>query len=174
MTAETCYFVPLGEDLEVWRLRVRNDRRSPLRCSVLSAVELCLWDALDDATNHQQSLSIGEVEVEEGVIYHKSEYRERRSHFAYFACSEPLVGFDTDREAFLGSYRGWDAPPAVERGWTSQPLAHGWAPVGVHHVRLELAPGECREVRFVLGYFEKPREAKFDPPRVSVHLPALL
>ena len=50
------------------------------------------------------------------MIYHKTEYRERRNHFAYFACSEPLAGFDTQREAFLGPYRGWDTPPAVERG----------------------------------------------------------
>lgn len=78
--AEICYFVPLGENLELWRLRIRNDRPSILRCSVFSAVEFCLWDAFDDATNLQRNLSTGEVEVEKGVIYHKTEYRERRNH----------------------------------------------------------------------------------------------
>jgi cellobiose phosphorylase len=162
--AETLYFVPLGENLEVWRLRVTNERRRPARLSVFSLVEFCLWDAMDDMTNFQRNFNIGEVEVVGGVIYHKSEYRERRNHFAYFACSEPLAGFDTQRETFLGAYRGWEAPLAVERGSSFDSIAHGWSPIGSHHVRLSLLPGETREVIFVLGYSENPPDAKFDPP----------
>ena len=90
--------MPLGESLEVWRLRVRNDRDARANLSVFSSVEFCLWDAQDDAMNFQRNFSVGEVEVVDGVIYHKSEYRERRDHFAYFACSEPLAGFDTQRD----------------------------------------------------------------------------
>jgi cellobiose phosphorylase len=162
--AETLYFVPPGETLEVWRLRVSNERDEAAEMSVFSSVEFCLWDALDDATNFQRNYSTGEVEVAAGVIYHTTEYRERRDHLAYFACSEPLAGFDTQREAFLGAYRGWDRPAAVERGESSNSIAHGWSPHGSHHVRLALAPGETREVIFLLGYWENPREAKFDPP----------
>jgi cellobiose phosphorylase len=162
--AETLYFVPLGETLEAWRLRVTNCRDEGLDLSVFSSVEFCLWDAQDDATNFQRNLSTGQVEVVDGVIYHKTEYRERRDHFAYFACSEPIAGFDTQREAFLGAYRGWDRPLAVERGVCGDSIAHGWAPHGSHHVKLELAPGETREVVFLLGYWENPREEKFDPP----------
>jgi cellobiose phosphorylase len=161
---ETRYLVPLGETLEVWRVRVTNDRPTPVRASLFGTVEFCLWDAQDDATNFQRNYSIGEVEVEDGVIYHTTEYRERRDHFAYFACSGPSAGFDTSREAFLGPYRGWDRPIAVERGATSGSIAHGWQPMGAHHVPLELNPGETREVNFVLGYAENPKDAKFDPP----------
>ena len=132
--------------------------------SVFGAVEFCLWDAWDDQTNYQRNLSTGEVEVVDGVIYHTTEYRERRNHFAYFACSEELAGFDTQRESFLGPNRGWDRPVAVERGSASDSIAHGWAPIGSHHVGLELSPGETREVVFVLGYAENPPDAKFDPP----------
>jgi len=135
-------------------------RRSPS----FSSVEFCLWDAQDDATNFQRNYSVGEVEVEDGVIYHKTEYRERRNHFAYFACSEPLAGFDTQRDAFLGPYRSWDRPIAVERGFASNSIAHGWQPSGSHHVRLELGPGETKEIIFLLGYAENPPDAKFDPP----------
>ncbi|MEJ5314395.1 MAG: glycosyl hydrolase family 65 protein [Anaerolinea sp.] len=162
--AETTYFVPLGETLEVWRCRVTNHRAEPASLSLFSSIEFCLWDAWDDATNFQRNFSTGEVEIEDGVIYHKTEYRERRNHFAYFACSAPIEGFDTQREAFLGAYRGWDSPLAVERGTLSNSVAHGWQPIGAHHVRLSLAPGETREVIFVLGYHENPREEKFDPP----------
>jgi cellobiose phosphorylase len=164
MRAEMLYFVPPGETLEVWRLRVSNERGEPAEMSVFSSVEFCLWDALDDASNFQRNYSTGEVEVAGGVIYHTTEYRERRDHLAYFACSEPLAGFDTQREAFLGAYRGWDRPAAVERGESSNSIAHGWSPHGSHHVRLALAPGETREVIFLLGYWENPRDQKFDPP----------
>ena len=166
--AETLYCVPLGETLEVWRLRLTNltGERRPL--SVFSSVEFCLWDAQDDATNFQRNFSTGEVEVEGSVIYHKTEYRERRNHFAYFACSEPLAGFDTARDAFLGPYRGFDRPIAVERGSAGNSIAHGWAPHGSHHVRLELGPHEEREVVFVLGYHENPVAEKFDPPGSQV------
>ena len=161
---ETTYVVPLGETLEVWRTRLTNERETAARISLFSAVEWCLWDANDDATNFQRNYSIGEVEVEDGVIYHKTEYRERRDHFAWFACSEPLAGFDTQREAFLGPYRGWDRPVVVETGVAGDSLAHGWQPIGSHHVRLDLAPGETRDIVFALGYAENPPEAKFDPP----------
>jgi cellobiose phosphorylase len=162
--AETLYYVPLGETLEVWRVRVTNERDTAAELSLFSSVEFCLWDAQEDATNFQRNFSTGQVEVVDGVIYHKTEYRERRDHFAYFACSEPLAGFDTQREAFLGAYRGYDQPVAVERGTASDSVAHGWAPVGSHHVKLSLDPGETREVVFVLGYAENPKSAKFDPP----------
>jgi cellobiose phosphorylase len=162
--AETCYFVPLGDTLEVWRTRITNERAEPARLSLFGSVEFCLWDALDDATNFQRNYSVGEVEVADGIIYHTTEYRERRDHFAYFACSEPAAGFDTSRDAFLGPYRGWDRPLAVERGTTSDSIAHGWQPIGAYQVRLELAAGETREIIFVLGYAENPRDAKFDPP----------
>jgi cellobiose phosphorylase len=160
---ETLYFVPLGETAEVWRSRVTNLRDVSAELSMFSAIEFCLWDAWDDATNLQRNLSIGEVEMDGGVIYHTTEYRERRDHFAYFACSADVSGFDTDRDRFLGPCRGWDRPVVVEQGTSANSVAHGWAPCGSHHVELRLEPGETRDVVFVLGYAENPADAKFDP-----------
>lgn len=162
--AQTRYFIPPGEDLEVWELELTNRRAVAVQLSIFAAVEFCLWDAMDDATNFQRNYSVGEVEVADGVIYHKTEYRERRDHFAFFTSSEPLAGFDTDREAFLGKYRGWDAPAGVERGKLSNSIAHGWQPVGVQHIRLNLQPGEQHTVIFLLGYHANPPDRKFDPP----------
>jgi cellobiose phosphorylase len=162
--AETRYFVPLGENLEIWQMTVTNQRPAAVDLSVFSAVEFCLWDAWDDSTNFQRNFSTGQVEVEEDVIYHKTEYRERRDHFAYFACSEKLAGFDTQREAFLGPYRGWDRPIVLEQGRSSDSIANGWQPVGSHCVKMALQPGESRQVIFLLGYYENPADQKFDPP----------
>ncbi len=167
---ETLYFVPPGETLEVWRVRVTNSRSEPAHVSLFSAVEFCLWDAWDDATNFQRNLNTGEVEVDRSAIFHVTEYRERRDHFAFFACSEEVVGFDTARDAFLGPYQGWDRPAVVVAGQSTGSIAHGWAPIGSHHVALVLAGGETRELRFVFGYAENPRDAKFRAGRLDQQL----
>ena len=166
--ARTRYFVPLDQDLEIWQLTVTNHRDKPAQLSIFAGVEFCLWDAQDDSTNFQRNFSIGEVEVEDGVIYHKTEYRERRDHFAYFATSAKTAGFDTQRDAFLGPYRGWDNPAVVKAGESKNSIAHGWAPIASHHVKLNLKPGETQQIVFLLGYQENPKEEKFDPPHSQI------
>lgn len=155
------YFIPLGENLELWELTLTNHRSNDAQLGLFSLVEFALWDALDDATNFQRNFNVGEVEIHSSTIYHKTEYRERRDHFAYFSCSEPLIGFDTQREAFLGPYRGWDEPTVVVNGQSNRSTAHGWAPIGSHHIELSLSPGETKRVIFILGYHENPSEHKF-------------
>ena len=164
IAASTRYFVPLDESLEIWQLTLTNERKTAAEISVFSIAEFCLWDALDDSTNFQRNYSIGQVEVDDEVIYHKTEYRERRNHFAWFSCSEKLAGFDTQRENFLGPWRGWENPRAVEEGKSDNSIAHGWQPVGSHHVRVSLQPGETKRIVFALGYHENPKDQKFDPP----------
>jgi len=161
--AKLRYFIPLGENLEIWELTLNNERQEPANLSLFASVEFCLWDAMDDATNFQRNYSVGEVEVVDEVIYHKTEYRERRNHFSFFACSEKLSGFDTDREAFLGAYRGNEAPAGVERGSLSNSICHGWQPMGALHVKVQLNAGEKRTIIFLLGYHENPADEKFDP-----------
>jgi cellobiose phosphorylase len=158
------YFVPLGESFEIWQVTLTNETASDADLSLFSAIEFCLWDANDDATNFQRNYSIGQVEIVDDVIYHKTEYRERRDHFAYFACSEKPIGFDTIREDFLGAYRGWNEPVVVENGESCNSEAHGWQPIGSHHVKVNLKPGEQKEIIFILGYHENPKNDKFDPP----------
>jgi cellobiose phosphorylase len=160
----TRYFVPLGESLEIWQATLTNESGSDADLSLFSAIEFCLWDANDDSTNFQRNYSIGQMEIVDDVIYHKTEYRERRDHFAYFTCSEPLAGFDTQRESFLGAYRGWDQPAVVENGESCNSIAHGWQPIGSQHVKVHLNPGGQKQVIFILGYQENPQDDKFDPP----------
>jgi cellobiose phosphorylase len=162
--SSTRYFVPLEESLEIWQVTLTNETASDADLSLFSAIEFCLWDANDDATNFQRNYSIGQVEVVDDVIYHKTEYRERRDHFAYFACSEKLAGFDTIRQEFLGAYRGWNEPMVVENGESCNSEAHGWQPIGSHHVKVNLKGGEQKQIIFILGYHENPKNDKFDPP----------
>ena len=150
-------------------MSITNLRKKTAHLSVFSSVEFSLWDAQDDGTNFQRNFSTGQVEIEAGVIYHKTEYRERRNHFAFFACSKKPAGFDTQRDVFLGAYRSWNAPAAVERGRSFNSVANGWAPMGSHQVTLTLKPGDTRRVIFLLGYQENPEEDKFDPAGIADH-----
>jgi len=166
LQAEMLFFVPLGDTCEVQRIRLRNNGKHARRFKLFSFVEWCLWNALDDMTNFQRNFSTGEVEVEEGVIYHKTEYRERRNHYAFYSVNGPVAGFDTDRETFLGIYNGFDRPDAVFSGKPHNSIAHGWSPVASHCVEIDLEPGEEKNLVFVLGYIENPDNEKFSAPKV--------
>ncbi len=164
--AEVLCLVPLGTNAEVHRVRLSNLSSTPRSLGLFSLVEFCLWNAWDDQTNFQRNLSTGEVEVDGSAIYHTTEYRERRDHFAVYAVNAPLAGFDTDREAFLGAWNGWDAPQAVVEGCSRNSLASGWSPVGSHHLAVDLDPGEERSFVFVLGSVENPAGEKWERPGV--------
>ena len=159
-------FVPRGDACEIDRLTLENKTAAPRTLDVFSYVEFCLWDAMDDSSNFQRNFSTGEVEVVESAIYHKTEYRERRDHYAVFWTNAPVTSFDTSRDAFCGVYGGPAAPEAVKAGHCSNSIAHGWAPVGAHHFHLTLAPGEKKSIIFGLGYIENPVGEKFSAPGI--------
>jgi cellobiose phosphorylase len=166
LRAEVLFFVPADDTCEVQRVTLRNNGRLVKHFRLFSFVEWCLWNALDDMTNFQRNFSTGEVEVADGVIYHKTEYRERRNHYAFYSVNAPVTGFDTDREAFLGIYNGFDHPDTVFSGKPGNSLAHGWSPVASHCTEIELDPGEEKTLVFVLGYIENPDNEKFIAPKV--------
>ena len=165
-------FVPVSDPCEVTRLTLVNEGDTEKTLDLFSYVEFCLWNAMDDMSNFQRNLSIGEVEVTGSRIYHKTEYRESRDHFAVFAANRDIAGFDTSRDAFIGLYNGAGAPQAVLEGKSRNSIAHGWAPVGSHHLVFTLAPGESVSTIFVLAYCENPRNAKFEAPGIISKAPA--
>jgi cellobiose phosphorylase len=170
--AEVLYFVPLATNAEVHRVTLRNTSPAAKSVELFSFVEFCLWDAWDDQTNYQRNFSIGEVEVDGSTIYHKTEYRERRNHYAVYSVNAPVAGFDTDRETFLGPWNGFGEPQAVAEGRSRSSVASGWSPIGSHHLAVDLAAGEERSFVFVLGYVENPVEEKWEKPGVVNKKPA--
>ena len=159
-------FVPRGEQCLLMELTLQNRSGERKALEVFPFVEFCLWDAVDDSTNFQRNFSTGEVEVEAGAIYHKTEYRERRNHYAVFWADRPFQGFDTAREAFMGSYGSPAAPEAVLRGACAGSVAQGWAPVGAMQFHVELEPEAEETLLLGLGYVENPEEEKFSAPGV--------
>ncbi|MBR6932653.1 MAG: glycosyl transferase [Bacteroidales bacterium] len=167
------FFVPPGERCEIHRVTLSNTGKNQKRFQLYSFVEWCLWNAQTDLENFQRNLSTGEVEIEGNILYHKTEYRERRNHYAFYGVNRKFDGFDTDRDTFLGPYNGFDAPEQVLAGTSGNSTAHGWSPVASHRFDFELGPGETEELVFVLGYVENPPERKFSAPGVICKTRAL-
>lgn len=162
LQASVLTFVPMNDTCEISQLKLTNNSDCVKTISVFSYVEWCLWNADDDMKNFQRNLSIGEVEVVDSAIFHKTEYRERRNHYAVYSVNTSVDGFDTSRDAFLGAYRGAANPEAIENGSCTGSMASGWSPIAAHQLNLTLQPGETKSFVFVLGYIENPQEEKWE------------
>ena len=162
LKAEATFFVPQNYDGEVQRLVLTNESGSAKTFKLWSFAEWCLWDAQDDCTNFQRNFSTGRVEVVGSTIYHKTEYRDRRDHFAFYTVNDSIDGYDTDRDSFIGLYNGFHNPQAVLDGKANNSFADGWSPIASHYKEITLAAGESKTLVFILGYVEMPAAEKFE------------
>lgn len=160
------FMVPLGDSAEIQKLTLTNKSNQRKSFTLYSYAEWCLWNAMDDMTNFQRNFSTGEVEVDDSVIYHKTEYRERRNHYAFYSVNQHIQGFDTDRESFVGLYNSYQMPEAVANNHSHNTVAHGWSPIASHRLEISLEPDESMELVFLLGYAENEDEKKFTSPGV--------
>lgn len=166
LKAEVTYFVPLGIAAEVQKVELKNLSSEAKKFKLFSFVEWNLWNALDDMTNFQRNYNIGEVEVEDSSIYHKTEYRERRNHYAFYTVNKKIDGFDTDRESFVGLYNSYAEPDVVRHGKSKNSVAHGWSPIASHMLEIELEAGEEKKLVFVLGYVENEEAEKWELKKI--------
>ncbi|HLN75266.1 MAG TPA: glycosyl hydrolase family 65 protein [Prolixibacteraceae bacterium] len=162
VTAKVLFLVPLKTWAEVQKLTLTNNTSEVKKLKLFSFTEWCLWNAAADMENFQRNFSTGEVEIEGSVLYHKTEYKERRDHYAYYSVNTPVQGYDTDRESFFGLYNGFEEPQVVAEGKARNTVAHGWSPIASHYIEVELQPGESKDFVFVLGYVENAEEEKWE------------
>lgn len=165
-------FVPLHDNCEINHLVLTNDTDTVKELTLTSYIEFCFWNAVDDMTNFQRNYSIGEVEITGSEIYHKTEYRERRNHYAVYSVNCPIDGFDTNRDAFLGAYNGVDTPETVIKGEAGNTVASGWGVIGSHHLKVTLQPNESKSFIFLLGYIENEEDEKWESLNVINKKPA--
>lgn len=152
--AEVTFFVPQNFNGEVQKVVLKNTSGSKKNFKLFSFIEWCLWNAQDDSTNFQRNFNTGEVEIEGSTLYHKTEYKERRDHFAFYTVNADISGFDTDRESFIGLYNGFENPQAVLAGKSNDSVADGWSPIASHCLDVALDAGEEKTFVFLLGYVE--------------------
>ncbi|MBQ8633922.1 MAG: glycosyl transferase, partial [Lachnospiraceae bacterium] len=172
LTASVLAFVPTNDNCEINQVTLTNNSDAAKEVSLFSYVEWCLWNADDDMKNFQRLLSCGEVEIKGSTIYHKTEYRERRNHYALFSVNHPIDGYDTIRDDFLGMYNGVDHPEVVEAGKAKNTVASGWSPIASHQINVSIQPGETKTFVFVLAYIENPQEEKWESHNVINKKPA--
>jgi len=170
--ASVLTFVPMNDTCEVSQLTITNTSAAKKDLQLFSYVEWCLWNADDDMKNFQRNLSTGDVEVVGSTIFHKTEYRERRNHYAVYSVNTAVDAFDTSRDAFLGAYRSAANPEAIENGACTNSMASGWSPIASHQINVSLNPGETKTFIFVLGYIENPQEEKWESHNVINKKPA--
>ncbi|MCF0117137.1 MAG: glycosyl transferase [Bacilli bacterium] len=166
-------FVPLNDNCEIHLLKIKNESNEIKNIDLFGAIEFCLYNTVDDSTNFQRNLNIAEMEVSKNCIYHKTEYRERRNHYAFFYVNNESDSFETDRDSFLGINNGWNEPIQVKNGKCDNNIASGGYPIGCHHYHLSLQPNEEKELIFMLGYVEIDEDKKFEKPGIINKEPAL-
>ena len=166
------FVVPKGETCMLMRVTVSNESKQEKTLRLFPYLEFCLWDAMDDSSNFQRNFSTGEVEVVGAAIYHKTEYRERRNHYAVFWANRKPQSFDTSRDAFIGVYGSPARPEAVFGNGCTGSIAHGWQPIAAQQFDLALRPGESDSLVFGLGYIENPEEEKWESLGVINKKPA--
>lgn len=162
LKTEVTFFVPQDYDGEVQQVVLTNEGNASKTFKFWSFAEWCLWDAQDDSNNFQRNFSTGRVEIKDSVIYHKTEYRDRRNHYAFYSVNDKIDGYDTDRDSFIGLYNGFGDPQAVTEGKAYNSFADGWAPIASHYKEITLKAGETKTLVFVLGYVEMPQDQKFE------------
>ncbi len=170
--SEVTYFVPLGRSFEIWKVRITNASKKKRNMSVFSYLEYAgNWNAIDDLLNIQYVQYIARMSVIDGIIDHgtnvnvpsqpenfKEKDQERHTYQAI--CGAKVVGFDTDREAFLGPYRTYANPVAVASGKCSDSLAYGDNPCGALQVKFALSPGQSKELLVIAGIGSADQEGR--------------
>jgi len=163
IAAEATYFVPLGQIFEYWKLKVTNRSAKPRKLSAFTYCEFTNeWNTTQDLVNLQYTLFIVKGGVRDGLLS-----VDRNDHMPISAegrvehdwskrnwmalVGAPLAGYDTSRTAFLGSYRSYDRPLAVEMGKCSNSDVYGDNACGSLQADIELKPGESKEILVMLG-----------------------
>jgi len=166
LKTDVLLFVPVDANCEIHQVTITNSGDQVKSFSLYSYIEWCLWNAEDDQNNLQRNLSIGDVEIEGSTLFHKTEYKDRRNHFAFYHVNHAVSGYDTDREQFVGLYNELSAPQKVLEKTSGHSVAHGWSPIASHRLDIELKPGESRKLIFILGYVENDPSDKWESKNV--------
>lgn len=161
MEAHVTFFVPRGEDLEIWWVRLTNRSARPRTLSVFSYLEWALGSFPYDLLETAFASLFKRVEWSDTTLVAENRLwevaaRPTKPHLAWPAVaftrsSLPVTSFDGLRAAFVGPGRYLSRPVAVERGQCSNSQGPGQDAVGVLHSSLHLEPGETREFVIVVG-----------------------
>jgi cyclic beta-1,2-glucan synthetase len=142
--------------LKVVQLRLENVWRRARRITATFYVEWVLGTDRDLT----QPYIVPEFDVGSNALLARNTYSEEfGERVAFVAASEELHGVTADRSEFLGREGGLSHPVALNRIGLAGTVRAGLDPCAALQVHLDLAPGEMREIFFLLGQGEDWQDA---------------
>ena len=171
------YFVPLDDNLEIWKAVLINETNGKRNLSIYGYVEFCLGHALIDLINQCDDQHFNRVYFDKDLnslfatkTYWVTEHagtqqQENKAwdQWVFFTANQPITEYETLRERFIGLYRNENNPIAIENDSLSSKDTDFGNAVGVLKVDVELQPGEQKEISFCLGVIPK---AEFEAKKI--------
>ncbi len=145
------YYVPLEGKREIWYLELENKSNKNRVLDVFTYAEFALWYSFLDMMDYQYILYTARMDFKNECIQFHHRDGGGRDKYAYFASTENVLDFDTDRETFMGPYRDESNPIAVEKGKCFKSVYEGGNPCAVVHHKINLIHGEKKKIVFILG-----------------------
>ena len=149
IVGEQTLFIPLGDDVELWDVVLKNNSDKPRQLSVFSFVEFSFGHVDIDNQNFQMSLYASGSSYKDGIIEYDFFYEP--DTFRYLTASFTPDSYDCLRDSFIGDYRTETNPLAVEKGVCSNSAQLTGNHCGSLHKKVTLQPGEEVRVVFMLG-----------------------
>ena len=159
ISSEVLYYVPLNKTHEVWRVKITNNSDRPRKLSAFGFIEFTNESFYEnDLVNLQYTLFITRtylkgnkiiqtVNENDGKNEEGTNYRER----FFGMVGAPITSYNGNKLSFIGSYRSYNNPIAVERGACDNVLNYNSNACGALHTSMVLEPGESKEFAFLLG-----------------------
>lgn len=141
--------VPMGDDVELWDVKIKNEDDKPRKLQVFSYCEFSYHHIMIDNQNFQMSMYCAGSNYEDGIIEYDLFYEE--FGYQYFTMNMEPDGFDCLRDKFLGLYHTEDNPKAVIDGKCSGSFEKGNNHCGSLQKDITLQPGEEVRIIFMLG-----------------------
>ncbi|MDP8218090.1 MAG: hypothetical protein P9M03_05135 [Candidatus Theseobacter exili] len=154
--SEVSYFVPLSDSLEVWLVKIKNNSSKTRKISVFPFVEWLLGDWATELAVRNISILLNRGSYDESkkaVIASKFPWKGEEWPFhGYIGASFVPDSYDIEYEDFIGRYRDYADPIAVEKGICSNSTdVKGVNMVGALHKKLSLEPGQTEEFSVIVG-----------------------
>ncbi len=150
--SEVSYYVPLNATYEVWAAKITNTSDKTRKLSVTGVCEFVNDNNYEqDQVNLQYTLFITHTYFMDNFILQKQNeiYNPNGGRFLGLARGK-VSAFCGDRDAFVGAYRGYNNPKGIEEGLKGD-LNYNTNSVGALQSDIELAPGETKELTYILG-----------------------
>lgn len=168
---EQLMFVPREDTVEVWQVTVTNESKKTKDLSLFPYFEWCLGNGTETHREFQKTFIEVQVDRKNNAIVGLKRPALVPSFIStgtkdvpltgFLSCpSQKPIGYDGDKETFVGMYGNFDAPKAVMEGKVQnrRELEKWGDPIAALQVNVTLTPGQSKTVTFLVGRVEKPSQ----------------